>query len=195
MTVRKFLLSLLIRALPAIAVAVATAGDEDRPRDKTVTISDGEESINISIVEGPILRIVTDNGDEDIVEIDLSQLDEIVDGAMDDVADALDELSDFELDLHLGESSTLSIFDGEDEFYLNISEIMEQAGEVLADALDEISLAWDDETADSRERWSEADSDRMRDEAEELRQEVERLRAEIVELQKELRRTKQRRHH
>lgn len=122
--------------------------------------------------------VVQDDGRE--ITIDMVAVNEIVNGAMEGVAEVLAEMEDMQFQMHLGRDNRLNLSYDETTFELDLDQIMAQVAVALEAGLEGLDT---DEWTDSRDRWSEADDA-------ELRRELDKLKDEMRELKRELRKAK-----
>jgi hypothetical protein len=122
--------------------------------------------------------VVQDDGRE--ITIDMVAVNEIVNEAMEGVAEVIAEMEDMQFQMHLGRDNRLNLSYDETTFELDLDQIMAQVSVALEAGLEGLDT---DEWTDSRDRWSEADDT-------ELRRELDKLKDEMRELKRELRKAK-----
>jgi hypothetical protein len=141
----------------------------------------GERNVSVSVEDGTHLCIVRENGEAEIIEIDLSGLHDIVDEALDGVSEALTELEDLKIDVKWDGDGGMHWVSGDQEIYVDLETLGEQVGHVVHEVMTSVRAELAD--ADWHADWDLADTD-----TDELQRQVRELRAEMKELRRELRR-------
>jgi len=164
------LTAVFLLSLPAVAE------DPDVDEDKIVVRSGGHH-LTVD-KDGDVLRIVSlEDGDEQIVELNLSEVGVMVNDAMADMGDMLAELDDLQMSFNLGEDNRLSLAHDDAHWELDLDEIMAQVGVALEGMGDEFDMGeW---THNSRRHHFETSDDDLKDELKALRDEVRDLRREL----------------
>lgn len=172
---RKQLITGLMLVL-TLTVALSVAA-EDKAK---VDIKDGKSHLTVD-KDGDIIRIVNfGDGDEQILELDLSGMEALVSEALVDMGDILSDLDDMQMTVKLGDDNRLSVAHDESYWELDLDEIMTQVGVALESASLEFDM--DDWTHNSRQHHFSVSDDDLEDELEALRDEVRALRKELKDI-------------
>ncbi len=160
----KKMMTLVVFALALLAMALPVSA-----RDKIVTIIDDDGQTYVcTYVDGERFQVVNQDTGEEVLDFDFQELEDTIEDAMEDVADALAELEDLNLDFHIGEDSYLRFEHGDERVFLDIDGIMTGVMEVIG-SLGDIDI--------------------------DLSAELDELRDEVMELKKELRAAERRSRH
>jgi hypothetical protein len=158
--------------------------------DALVVVEGGDERLTISMQDGSLLRITTDNGEEQVIEVDLSLMEDVIAEAMVGVREALAELSNLQIEVQVDPDESIVIGSGDEMVMIELPEIMAEVQEDLADALQDLEISIN--SGFHRAEWfhhesEDADADeidQLRDELNQLRGEMKRLRAELRRLER-----------
>jgi len=185
----------VMTSYPVPALATTNAWNENENDQRIIVKGEDGEQIVISLHEGPSVRIVSDKGDEDVVEIDLSGISEIVSEAMVVIGESLAELSEMQIEMKLGRENVFVFSDEDDEVMVNLEEVFENVGGLLREAFEDIDFeiadsidkAWG--TDDLADEWQYTKDDDV-SQAELLQLELDQLRVELEKLREDLRKLK-----
>ena len=187
-----------------LVVGVATAGasaateqweiasSQDPAReDAMVVVAGHDERMTISMHDDSVLRITTDDGEEQVIEFDLSLIEDVVAQAMVGMQEALADLSDLQIDIQVDPDESVVIGHGDEIVEVDLQEIMAEVNHVLAAALQDLDLdleAGFHRSSRSRSPAGDEDADeleQLNDQLDQLRDEVSRLRAELRRLKRD----------
>jgi hypothetical protein len=167
----------------------------DRPQEcQQVVLAAGQDGdITVSLGEDSIIRILTDDGRCEVLQIDLEQIGSMVEAALDEAGAALAGLSDLQIDLQLGQDSRLSIQEDDEQIEIDLAAIGQIVHQALEDVLAKLKttrhLQLPDGKHGSALNWSEGADQQQ------LQQQLEKMHQEIAALKQELRRLRQRQRH
>lgn len=156
--------------MAAMLTVPATAGD-----DPPATRDKKNESIKIEIEDDDFIVTSTCEGKEKVVMVNLDAVEGLVNEAIGEVAAALGDLDDMQLQIHLGEDNRLRFADDGSEWEIDLNQVSRQL-----EAVFETALAGLEDTD-----WVDH-HDRGESELRELRRELDRLRAELKRMEREL---------
>jgi hypothetical protein len=160
MTTRRKLPLVALTVLLTASLALPAWADEDRPRQNR-----------------PTILVLGDDGDE--IVIDMADVNEIVNEAMEGFGEAMAELEDMQLQIRLGQDNRLDLSYDDTTFELDIDQIMTQVAGVLEVGLSEFDAGkW----TRSSHRWRDVADEDLEAELNELRSEMRELRAELKKL-------------
>jgi len=114
----------------ASLAAVVDEEDLDRDTRQVILVDEDGDRVTISLEEGPVLRIVSAKDDE-VVEIDLSDIEKVVAEAVDSVNEALEDMSEVQVDIQLGRHNRCLVHDDQDNVVIDVGEIIEGIGRTL----------------------------------------------------------------
>jgi hypothetical protein len=193
----KKIMTLVVFALAMLAMALPVSA-----KDKTVTIVDDDGQTYIcTYIDGERLQVVNQDTGEEVLDFDFEELEDTIEDAMEDVAEALEELEDLDLDFHIGEESFLRFEHGDERVFLDIDGIMAGVMEVVGNLgeididLSDIHIDSDDDHEHVRHRIRKELRHLKHDVDGDLRSELEELRDEVMELKKELREAERKSRH
>ena len=192
---RSFACWLTILGTMALAVCVrAAAADWEEPTQAkdAVIYSHANEHVRISMEDGSLLRITSGDGEEQVIEIDITLVEDAVQEAMAGVREVLADLATMQIEVQLGTEESIVFGDGDEHVLVALPEIMSEIRESLAEVLADVEIGiHNDLYRVHRDKMPV--EERVDTEIEELQEELRRLQAETEQLQAEIRRLERRR--
>lgn len=168
-------------------------GPDPLQEDALFVVAGSDERMTISMHDASVLRITTDDGEEQVIEFDLSLIEDVVAQAMVGMQEALADLSDLQIDIQIDPDESVVIGHGDEVVEVDIRGIMTEVNHVLAEAFQDLDMDFDAGShryARSRshgEDGDDAELEQLNEQLEQLRDEVRRLRAELRRLQRDQR--------
>lgn len=153
-----------------MATVPARAGDEPPAKD-----CDENETISITVEDEDVVVTSRCDGREKVVMVNLDAVEGMVSEVIGDVALALEDMQDMQLQIHLGQDNRLHFADDDTEWEVDLDQIARQVEAAFEAGFDEMeSTAWT-----RRRVRDESDLRELRRELERLQREMKRLRTEL----------------